>query len=435
METSQSTALVIKEHDFQEAKNSLKKYTEQAKKDIELSTVPRKEGLFNLGTHKVTGEEFNDRLSQIQSYFISLNNLNQGLVDELGQVYKAFEFLDRDYISGIVTSIKAAEEVSKKEQKDRKDIKELVEQHKQSIAVLKKFKADIEKFKHLTDIDKAWELIEQQAKLSKKLSNYKTELSKLKHLNDVDTIYIGLEEIKKDFAKVSELQIKYTAELKVVREYCDSLSAIEHIKDIDRIWENSEALADDIKLITESLDVQKKAVSDFEKILQRAQEVQQQFIEKVNSSIADFCDVFDGRVKTLADNQTTKLNDIKNTHKKAIEQLLVEQRESLSSIKSNQKETLDSALKEQSFTLSNIERSQEEALEQLSKSQSEALDQISKEQSANWEQAIKLLEEEKNALNKQVTVIAQKAKLAYIVAGGAATLTIVQLILNVLGII
>ena len=194
METNQITLLDIKEHDFQEAKNALKKYTEQAKEEVELSRVPTDGGLFNLGDHKVTGSELNRITTQIQDYLINFNHLSQGLVDEFGQVYKAFEYLDKDYISGIIASIKAAEKVSIEEQKDRKDIKALVEQHKQSIAVLKKFKADIEKLKHLTDIDKAWELIEKQAKLSKEPVSYT-------HLEDTFTVTEDVQDIKPDVWK------------------------------------------------------------------------------------------------------------------------------------------------------------------------------------------------------------------------------------------
>lgn len=104
---SQPTSLVIEEHNFQAAKNSLKKYTEKAKKDVELSRVPTDGGLFNLGSHKVTEEEFNDRMSQVQTYLINLNSLSQGLIDEFGEVYKAFESLDKDYISGIFSKQKS----------------------------------------------------------------------------------------------------------------------------------------------------------------------------------------------------------------------------------------------------------------------------------------------------------------------------------------
>lgn len=391
METNQSTDLVIKEHNFQEAKNSLKKYIEQAKTEVELSRVPSDGGFLYLGNHKVTGSELNQITTQIQDFLISINNLNQGLVDEFAQVYKVFEYLDKDYISGIVTSIKAAEEVSKKEQKDRKDIKELVEQHKQSIAVLQKFKADIEKLKHITDIDKAWELIEKQSKLAKELSDYMADLSKLKHLKHVDSIHSDLERIKKDFIKVSEQQAEYMVELKSVREYCDSLSMIKHIKDIDKLWKNSEIVAEDIKSINKSMDIHSKAISAFDEVLRSLQEEQQEFIEEINQLVADFRDDFSNQVRTLTEVQTAKLSD--------------------------------------------IEEAQEKTFEQLSKSQTATLEQISNEQSAHWGKIVKSLEEEKTALNEQVSSITQKVKFSYIVAGGAAVLSVVQLFLNVLGVI
>ena len=435
MGTNPTTSLVIKEHDFQEAKNALKRYTEQAKEEVELSRVPTDGGLFNLGDHKVTGSELNRITTQIQDYLISLNHLSQGLVDEFGEVYKAFEYLDKDYISGIVASIKTAEKVSIEEQKDRKDIKELIEQHKQSIAVLKKFKADIEKLKHLTDIDKAWELIEKQTKLSKELSDYIAGLSKLEHIKDVDGIYHGLEKVITDYAEVSEQQVKYMSDLKSVREYCDSLEKIKHLKDIDKLWDNTESVVRNIECIKESIETQSKAISILDETVRGLQTEQKNFIEKINKLVSEFRESFHNQVKILANSQTAKLSDIEKAHAQAVEQLVREQREKLSAFEKAQNERYDSATKEQSLTLSRIEKTQKETLEQLSEEQSSILEQISNEQSANWEKTIKLLEEEKTALNEQVATITQKVKFSYIVAGGAVALTIIQLFLNVLGVL
>ena len=87
------------------------------------------------------------------------------------------------------------------------------------------------------------------------------------------------------------------------------------------------------------------------------------------------------------------------------------------------------------MTLSRIEKTQKETFEQLSEEQSAMLEQIFNEQSANWGKTIKLFEEEKTALNEQVASITQKAKFSYIIAGIAVTLTVVQLVFNVLGIL
>ncbi|RHO34358.1 hypothetical protein [Amedibacterium intestinale] len=435
METNKTTSLVIKEHDFQEAKNNLKKYTDKTKEEVEFIKVPTVGGFFNLGTHKVTGDELNEITDKIQEYLINFNTLSQCLVDEFGQVYKAFESLDKDYITGIVGSIRAAEKVSIEEQKDRKKIKELIEQHKQSIAVLKKFKADIEKLKHLTDIDKAWSLIEEQTKESKELRDYIADLSKLEHIKDVDRIHHRLEQVIKNYAKISELLTRYMSDLTSVCEYCDSLVEIKHLKDVDKIWDSIECAVRDIECIRKSIEAQDKAIAAFDEKNQILQTEQKNFVERINKLASEFQNQFDNHFKMFTNSQVAKLNDIEKAHAQSVKQLVCEQRERLSTIEKTQNEIYDSVIREQSLTLSRVEKTQKEALEQLSKDQSVMLEQIYNEQSVNWENTIKLFEEEKAALNEQVASITQKAKFSYIIAGIAVTLTVVQLVFNVLGIL
>lgn len=431
---SQPTSLVIKEHNFQAAKNSLKKYTEKAKKDVELSRVPTDGGLFNLGSHKVTGEEFNDRMSQVQTYLINLNSLNQGLIDEFGEVYKAFESLDKDYISGIVASIKAAEEVSKQEQKDRKDIKELVAQHELSVAVLKKFKADIDQLKHLTDIDKAWELIENQVKLSKEFSEYLADLSKVKHLKDVDALYTNFEKLHQEFCDLTEKHSQYAVELKAVQTYCDTLSKLKHIGDIDELWNIADAATQEIQNLKNALGEQKCAITDFCAVIQQAQEDQQQFVDKINLALSNYNEDFNKQFKAFTDAQTAKLGDIDRHYADGIEKLSVEQKAKLESIQAELKNSLDSAVREQESAISKIENTQKEKFEELLETQSLTLEKIANEQTSKLEQICQSLEDEKNALSEQVNVLTQRVKLSYIIAGSVAALTVVQLLLNILGV-
>lgn len=435
MDNKQSTSLVIKEHDFQEAKNSLKKYIEQAQKEVELSRVPIDGGLFNLGNHKVTGSELNHITSQIQDYLIKLNNLSQGLVSEFGQVYNAFEYLDKDYITGIVASIKSAEEVKIKEQKDRKDIRTLVDQHEQSVAVLKKFKADIDSFKHLTDVDKAWELIEEQTKLSKEFSDYLSRLSRLEHLYDVDTVYVDLKKLEQDFSEVSEKQLEYAAEFKAVREFCDSLSSVRHIKDIDRLWDSGKIAEKDIQDIKKSLDELGKTISELNDTFQVLQEKQQEFIEKVNRLISDFREKYAEQVKSFTEAQTVRLNEIERGYTDAIDNLSTEQQEKLASVEKTQSEVLGAVAKEQERAINRIENSQRERLEQLSAEQSEALERMAGEQSVKLSKIYNSFEAEKEVLNEQVKVLTKKIKFAYWAASGAMALTVVQIFMNILGVI
>lgn len=170
-------------------------------------------------------------------------------------------------------------------------------------------------------------------------------------------------------------------------------------------------------------------------MLRGSQEEQAKFFEKINKLASDLREDFGKRIRIISEEQTAKLCDIEKSYAKVVEQLINEQREQLSAIEGAQKERHEALANEQALTLSRIEKTQKEAFEQLSENQSAILEQVSNEQSANWERAIKLLEEEKAALNEQVATIKQKVKSSYIVAGGAVALTIVQLLLNVLGVL
>lgn len=364
VDTNEVPTLVIEEHDFQDAMSSIKKYSEQTREEVGLSKVPNNGGLFNLVNHKVTGEELNEITSQIQNYLIHLNELGQGLVEEFVQVYKAFESLDKDYIAGIVTSIKAAEAVSKREQEDRKDIKRMIVQHEQSVKVLRKFKEDIDKLKHLTDIDEAWNMLEKQTALSNELSAYMNRLSKLKHLEDIDTL-----------------------------------------------WGRNEKLDKDIAAIQKTLASHDESLSDFNQALQNAEEAQQQFIDNANQTLTESRDDFKEQVKTFTDAQTAALD----------------------AIALKQTDSFDKLRAEQTEKLTVIENQQSQKLADWTDNQSAVLERNTKEQEKWLAITKKAFDEEKAALSEQVNMLTQKVKIANYVAGGAAVLTVIQLLWNLLG--
>ena len=97
--------LVIKYHDFENAKKEIKRFSEQTTTNLDLKRVEDSKGVgeflrdFPWGDgislkHKVTGEELNEITSQIQSHLHSINNTQIKLIKEFGQVYSALEALD-----------------------------------------------------------------------------------------------------------------------------------------------------------------------------------------------------------------------------------------------------------------------------------------------------------------------------------------------------
>lgn len=104
--------LNIKTHDFEEAKQRIKEFSEKKVGELKLQHVESGSWFFGLGDHWVTGKELNDRISIIQKYFIHLDNTNIKTIKEFGDIYKALESLDKDYIQAIVASIKSIEETN-----------------------------------------------------------------------------------------------------------------------------------------------------------------------------------------------------------------------------------------------------------------------------------------------------------------------------------
>ena len=393
MNNDQSITLVIREHDFQQAKNALKKYSERTRTSVNLPQVPTAGKYISFFDHKVTGDELNDVVSKIQDGFIAFNRFNQDIVTELGNVYKAFEGLDKDYIAGIVTSIKATEKVNGKILKEQKRIdnlvvqqNELIKQHDKTIDVLVKFNEDIKKLKHFTDIDTAWELLEAQIDLSKELSDYR-----------------------------------------------DSLSELHHLKDVDILWDNTQSAIRDIQNINAALEQQDKVIAQFHETLKRMQEAQKQFINTVNQMTDSFREDFNNQMQRLEEEQTARLNAIDSKYAATMDNLSTAQKETFASMKNTLTSSLEAAVKEQTLSIQNIKNEQEEQFNQLAENQSTTLGQIADDQKGKLAEISNSLEEETVALNEQVNTLTQRVKNLSFVAGGAAVLAIIQLLFNVFG--
>ena len=90
---------------------------------------------------------------------------------------------------------------------------------------------------------------------------------------------------------------------------------------------------------------------------------------------------------------------------------------------------------EQNTELVSIEKMQKEELDKLLECQSSTLEQIADDHALKLEQINQSLEQEKCSLNRQVSNLTQKVKVLNLVAGSAAAITAIQLLLNILGVI
>ena len=176
-----STGLVISNNNlFVEKLNSLKEFSGQLPKEINLPTVSTEGGVFGFFDHTVTGDELNDLTKNIQKRMIEQNKTVVKMVQEIAVIYDTFSALDKVYVQEILiainTAFRAIEEVKStnerisEQQKDisatQQDIKQVINQQKQIIQVLRNFKEKLEKLEHLYDIDKTFNEVQAfQAKI------------------------------------------------------------------------------------------------------------------------------------------------------------------------------------------------------------------------------------------------------------------------------
>ena len=133
--------LVIKTHNFEDAKRRLKEVSEKKIEGFKINIVGTKDKfLFLEGEHKVTGDEFNSRIIAINQHLTNLHTKTYENNKEFGEVYNALEALDKDYIAVILTSINAIEEVSKHMREEIDTIKEV---QKKTLENFQKFKQEL----------------------------------------------------------------------------------------------------------------------------------------------------------------------------------------------------------------------------------------------------------------------------------------------------
>lgn len=137
--------LIIKEHNFCSAKSKIKEFSSRGLASSYLSKVEVKTGIFGWRDHKVTGEEMNNLAGQIQRSFININSTIKEIVSEFGEVYNAFETLDKDYIQSILLSIKSAQQASVEAKQAHVDISRTIDALQMAVQKLTEFKIYVNK--------------------------------------------------------------------------------------------------------------------------------------------------------------------------------------------------------------------------------------------------------------------------------------------------
>ncbi|WP_248034263.1 hypothetical protein [Streptococcus sp. oral taxon 431] len=197
----------LSHHDFDEAKKHLKEFAEQSRDDLYFDKVRTHEELFGFGLdfveHGVTGKEFNTLVEQVQNYISRFYEDQQKLTEEFGQVYKALESLDKDYIHAILSSVAAIDHTNKKILKEQARIDKTIEKQTSTLLALKQFKEKLNENNHKESIE---EHEERLSKLDDRIVSLEDAVSTLP-LEPVSHT-AEIEELRKEL-KESRQQIQY----------------------------------------------------------------------------------------------------------------------------------------------------------------------------------------------------------------------------------
>lgn len=435
--------LVIQYHDFENAKKEIKKFSEQTTTDLDLKRVDDSKGVgeflgdwfFGRGIgkdHLVKGEELNDLTSQIQTHLHSINNTQIKLIKEFGQVYSALEALDKDYIQAILISIKATEETSEGIQKTQEQIKKIVENQRKTLEELKKFKQKLDGYAHLGDIDKIWgdcqKWHQDMTSLTEEISAA-TEHSK-DNVKRIEALKTALTVTEK---KTGDLSVQFSQiieRLESVTAFTSALEKITHLQDVDEMWESLTTAHEALKNIGSDIAALQKGASkhkeDINKLLA--------FVEKVSSlehlmdvdnlwSCAEEQKLHLKEIDRISDEQAGRLESLASENDKIVKRVSTNE-QNIKNLNESVNKFNDMAHLEDVDSTWDTVREHSERLTQMEK-QNEAIATSVQENKEDVE--AKIVE-----ANNAIVSLTQKIKYAYWIAGGAAGLAIIELILLLL---
>lgn len=195
---------IIKKHNFEEAKNKIRVFSNNLPTYPHFDRVEERGGLFNRGNHNVTGKEMNTFVCKVQDRFISVNSTLRSVVSEFKEIYKALDFLDKEYIDGILVSVEAAEKASRQALDAQNDILDTIEVLQQTVEKLEEFKNSV-----CSDI----------TNLSEQIAFTNESLDKIKDKQEgLSNAYAEHSIINEDSNKLKEIKTENNSEILISTE-------------------------------------------------------------------------------------------------------------------------------------------------------------------------------------------------------------------------
>ncbi|WP_140384196.1 hypothetical protein [Bacillus mobilis] len=334
---------------FNEKKNKLKAFSENLPEEADLPSVPISGGLFGWFNYDVTGSDLNKLTTNIQEKMTKQNEVIRRTIKEFDTIYNTFSALDKEYIQGILVSLKAAEEANSKAlkgiagvQENQNEIKQIINQQKQVIQVLKNFKEKIEKIEHLADVDKIFVVFStMQSNVKAIEENIEAQELRVADLTNEMKELLSLQSVfQANLNHLQENQIKQFQTMKQqVSNQNESISEIKATSKENNT--NIETLSKEVAIHGEKLGDLKRSIQDDIQALS----------EKVTRNNSEFDAKLHSTTNEVRENKTNFENAIKE-----INVGIEKQAESMSSYVESELSRANSEIKELSLLTESLSK-------------------------------------------------------------------------------
>lgn len=302
----QAVNVKTRSNTFNKKINELKAFSQKLPKETELPSVPYSGGLFGLFNYDVTGSDLNRLTESIQDKMIEQNKVLVRTIQEFHTIYDTFSALDKEYIQGILVSLKAAEEANAKAlkgiegvQENQNEIKQIINQQKLVIQVLKNFKEKVENIEHLGDVDEIYSVFStMQSKVKVIQTTVKAQEVTVANLTDEMTSMLSSQSVFQDDLNIlKEIQVK---QLQTVKQLDSHQSEI-----VSKIEAISTENKTNFETLNKEVGIHGEKVGNLEQLFQDDIQTLSEKVVRSNSEI-------DTKLDSIANEVTKNKTEFKN---------------------------------------------------------------------------------------------------------------------------
>ena len=170
--------------DFEKAKANIKKLAEEDKANVTLSKSAEydqhKLGFVKFNTeHHVSGTELNKVTSQVQDYFMVVQNWHEKNIELYKDLYLALEALDKGHIDKINATVSGLGRANEK-------IEDLLQLQESELKNLKNLKVKIDSIQHIDNVDDLWDF---KGQIEKDMEQSKEQFEEmLRNMEKIDSL-------------------------------------------------------------------------------------------------------------------------------------------------------------------------------------------------------------------------------------------------------